>query len=279
MRAGAAVLVATHSHLFVDVDVADRHLLGLLAGPGGTRLVNLTEDLLGDLAPIAGSLLADVGLDRAAPIALTRGVLIVEGEHDRLVIRRFFGAALDRERIRVMPIRGTSNAMSLAEAQLFGVLGVPVCVLFDGIRANSIRGQPPDDLSGEEAKLRRLLDHFEHLAHEGHEIGWVEFNVPDVIAALPMPLVRRAYPEVVANDWSAITEQWAGLGRPSFKPFALKALGLKRTPADDFVNAVLRIAREDDVPSSDLLRAVKEAVAWLTRPSLRPEEEDHRGKW
>ena len=128
-------------------------------------------------------------------------------------------------------------------------------------------------MSSEEKKMIELLDAMEHLREKGHHVGAVPFKLPDVICALPIQAVRRAYPQAGREvEWNRIIANWRSTTGPKggFKSFALKALGLRNVESDDFVHNSLHAVRDGDGCDSELTRAVRGAVAQLVgdRPDL-----------
>lgn len=260
-RDGAAVLVASHSAQFLNVGVANSHLLGLVAGPTGTEAVGVDGGLL--LAGGRNSFLDRLGFDAAASVAATRGVLVVEGQHDLLFLRRFFGDRIDEARVRILPIRGTKNARALAAAELWPTLGVPVCLLFDDVRAAALDGPIPEDATPEEKKLRESLDTFRRMQHRHMEVVAAHFELPDVIAAIPEDVIKRAFPRARTTvTWSEIIDDWRRTVAPGeFKQYALRRLEVG-SDANAFVDRVLAQANDGEVAAA-LTRSVSEALAKL----------------
>jgi len=223
------------------------------------------------VAPDTGHLL---GLDHAAAIALTRGILVVEGEHDRRVIKAFFGTDVTSARVRILPIRGTENALSLAEAELYSLLGVRLCVLFDEARDASLTVDPPPKLTPEERKIKQLLDHAQGA---GFPITHAPFYLPDMVAALPEAAVRRAFPDSPFTGWQPIVDAWRAKAenRPGFKAYALKRLHLRQLDPDSFVDRVLASVAPGDETARELTLAVKTSLAQLGGTTV--DEKDHSG--
>ena len=125
---GANVMVATHSPAFLNEAIPHSRYVRLSRRDGVTcaspldpgRLMTFEENW------------ADLGLSRADLIQLTRGALLVEGEHDRRVVESFFGENLAAAQIRILSLRGTDNALALIDAQLLQQLEVPVFLMLDG---------------------------------------------------------------------------------------------------------------------------------------------------
>src|SRR5690606_1517146 len=73
----------------------------------------------------------EMGLRRADLLQLQRMVLFVEGVHDQAVLEAYVGDVLRRERVLVLPMHGTHNAMALADSEILWELGIPVGVFTD----------------------------------------------------------------------------------------------------------------------------------------------------
>jgi hypothetical protein len=263
---GATAVLTTHSPLIFTTARESATLHALIRHGRDLTQVNMTESLLSDLGAIDG--IADaVGTDRIAVLQVTRGLLAVEGEHDKMVIKRFFGPVLDRARIRLFPLRGHKNAMALAESELLTSLGIPLCVLFDDIREEALaRRVEGSDLSGEEKEMIKLLDAMDRFRLQGLRIDGVPFSLPDVICAIPIQAIRRAFPRTRHDvAWDEVVAAWRGAARPrpGFKAFALKKLGLQNVEPDQFVERSLLAIQVVDRCASELEVAVKGSLAWL----------------
>lgn len=268
---GATVIAATHSHLMLDTTPPPNEILGVVR-PTGSRaiaLIPMADDLLDAIGRSGDGLLDSLGLDPSAAIALTKGVLIVEGEHDRKLIERFCKAELDRHRIRVQPIRGTNNAKAFASVEMWGLFGKRLCVMFDDTWDGEPK--PGEKRTKEDRERLALLAQSDHWREAGFDITSVEFSLPDVIAALPTAAVNRAYPGRPAGwSWPAIASAWRQQTPPvGFKPFALGRLGLKDLHPDQFVDDVLAACRPADEPDPRLTASVDGAIAHLLEP-MRP---------
>jgi len=266
VAAGSSAVLTTHSPIVLDVDRESAHLLALVRHGADVAQVDITTSVLDDLSILDG-LGSAVGADRVSALHATRGFLVVEGEHDRLVVRRFFGPELDRARIRILPLRGSENAMALGESEFFASLGMPLCVLFDNVRPDRIVGElATDDWTSEERKLRAAIDAFTRLYAAGHLISAVEYTRPDIICSIPIDAARRAFPTTTSDiDWQAIERDWRSKtkDRPGFKSYALQRLGLRSVKPDDFVAQALQCVRTDDKADDELNRAITTAMAVL----------------
>jgi hypothetical protein len=234
------VLAATHSSAFLSYPPEQASVIRVYLGETGTRVEVLDADLLGALDALG----PEVGLGRAAMLQLARGVLAVEGEHDKLVIEHFFRRALREQRILVVPLRGAQNALSIAEGEILPRLGLPISVILD---------------QGErEKRLIALLDS----KTAGAEVRSVQYDEPDIICALPESAVRRAYRDKPFPGWSDLISRHGG--KSDFKGHALAAMGLTGTNPGQFVREVLNFTADGEEPSPSLRRAVSEALSSFT---------------
>jgi AAA domain, putative AbiEii toxin, Type IV TA system len=265
---GHSAVVATHSPVFLNPSLSSAKLHALVRQDADLCQFDLSADTIDDLAAVDG-LGTALGLDRVMALQVMRGVLVVEGLHDELIIKKFWAADLAHARIRLLALRGTRNASRLIESDLLGSLGVPLCVMFDDVRDDvleSLLGGTEADvetLNPEEAKVRSLLQALRHQQEAGHDVSFVPFPLPDVIAALPMAAIQRAFPGTHA-EWSQLISEWRSSDRGrGFKAFALDRLGLGQVHSDDFVKRVLSQVAPEDEPAVELTRAVKTASARL----------------
>ncbi len=95
-----------------------------------------------------GSLVSSFGLRPADVLASRRAVLLVEGEHDHVIVRSWFGDPtrargdlLERHGIEVMPIFGVKNADQKAVFDIWEQYSeAPICVLMDNTDNSWIQG-------------------------------------------------------------------------------------------------------------------------------------------
>lgn len=78
-------------------------------------------------------------MSTADVLLLYRVVLIVEGQHDEVVLRALVGSELDQLGVLLLPIRGAKGAQSLADtAILVRTLSIPIVALFDNDRSGQL---------------------------------------------------------------------------------------------------------------------------------------------
>lgn len=269
-RGHHTLLVATHSAAFLSLP------------PEAVTVCQVTrvgfETLVRPLPPVHGpaavhrarQLGFELGLGRDALAQLTRAVLVVEGEWDREVLLAFFGRELAEQRVLVVPLQGSEELGGMADAAVLPALGVPVVALLDDVRAATPAdfARLPGPLTKAERALRDLTDDLDGA------VGFVRYEEPDVICALPEDAVRRAFPDAAFPGWDALLTRWRGSDAADkpFKRFAVGQFGLpkpQRTPAA-FFRAVLAAAEPSDRPTRPFAAAVKQALGMVTEPESRP---------
>lgn len=245
---GHKVLTATHSPALLvagtEVDV-----LAVSRRNNVSMVAPISSDVTGSIESMADEL----GVDARVWLQLTRAVLIVEGEHDRRVVRKFFGPELDKRQIRILPIQGTRNSSAFGDSKFIGRVGIPLRVMFDAVRPGAITGEiEAADFSPEEKKLSTILEQFGYQRAEGHDIAPIPFDLPDIWCALPEAAVRRAFPDCRFPGWAGIIDSWSENKNQGFKPKALKMARIKVANSDEFFDRVIAALRDDDPPSPEL---------------------------
>lgn len=128
----AAMLVATHSPPLLNERQATLHHVTRSELTGESVLAPVTLDFQARLALSESA--TRLGVDVIDLLQLLRTALVVEGEHDDIVLRHLLADALQEGGCWVLPLRGASNAPSLSDAQLlFDVTTAHVLVLLDNL--------------------------------------------------------------------------------------------------------------------------------------------------
>ena len=228
-RQNRAVVVATHSPAFFDLPPEQAAVCEVRRVGHHTSVRPLRPVHGPDAVERARRLGFELGLGRDALAQLTRAVAVVEGDWDRRLLHRYFGADLAEQRILVVVLQGSDEVGGLADAAVIPALGVPVIALLDEVRAASAADLAAlrDPLSKAERALRDLA------ADLGNRLHVVRYEDPDVICALPEAAVRAAYPTVDMPGWVPLLEEWeadqAGEDpRTPFKRWVLKRMGLPK---------------------------------------------------
>lgn len=250
---GTTVLTATHSPQIINAYASQVTLVGLQRDRGETRMEDLTSSTLRLLDEAASV----YGADRAAWLQIARGLLLVEGEHDVAVVNHFRGEDLQKLRVAVIPIRGHKNLTGTVISEFFGRMGIPVRVMLDDVRSAAVMGDDSVSLrSSEERLVRQLIHQRDRFPH----LDVVPYGDPDILCALPMSAVRRAWPGANELTWAEIADAWRGLTQNvGFKFYALKRLGIK-DDADTFVRTTLAAVDPRDEPSDAFRNATAELI-------------------
>jgi len=192
-----------------------------------------------------------MGLSAAEAVSLTRGWLVVEGEHDRAVVEHFFGDELRRSRIGILVLRGVGEARALLQLEHLSQLGKPMFVLFDDTReALILSEEPPAGLVSREEKV--ITELRREWRDPNVRLELLSFDRPDIICALPPAAVtamlddlhhgksRRflGWDHLVAQH-TELKQSAGGKQSPGFKQFVSKTLEIPHD-ADAFVAEVLR---------------------------------------
>lgn len=122
-------LIATHSPAFLSLRV---------------RRVRVRRDLnrkieIEDFYGLPGD--DNLGLTNADLLALTRVFVVVEGEHDEIVLNNLFGIELGRAQARILVLRGGKRAWSAAHAEwLLAISDAPMLVILDALAEDVVSG-------------------------------------------------------------------------------------------------------------------------------------------
>ena len=249
-REGIGVVVATHALELLDLPTELAEFLLVTRQGEESRFTSVT----GSLIPALEEQSAAAGIGRGDALRLARGVLIVEGIHDDLVIRHFYGAELDRARVLMLPLEGVNEAKALLELRYLAMLDRPLVALFDSIRAN-FREKPREEWAKEETVASEL------------GIPVCSHGLPDIICALPEDAVRKIVPGF--TDWSSVVAAYKGtVAKSNFKTFFGEQFRLE-PPRRRWVERVLHRCGPDDRPDLTLERAMQETLARFVEESAR----------
>jgi hypothetical protein len=246
---GQSAVIATHSPRVMRLGV-DGRLLHVHRMDGHTVLTPVPPGLISAIDATA----ADMGFGSRERLGAIRGILAVEGPHDRLILERFYGDELRALDVLVLPLGGHPNAMAILEAHLLRELGTKVIAVFDNLRANRLNHLArPGDLSTDEeqtaTKLRAL----------GADVR--AYEEPDIICALPPAAVRRAYPHLNFKGWDELVARWRANSGYGFKGWAFTALRLQGTPPGQFIERVLDGLEPGETASAALQSTMNEVLA------------------
>jgi len=229
---GSSIVLASHSPHFLAR--TGWQLLHAQRTSEGATISALTPEDVDARKALAGQL----GWSRGQLLTDLAYVLVVEGEHDRMVLQGFYGDRLREAGVAMLRMHGTSNLVATADLDFVRrFLDPPVGVLLDYTRLDVVNSSmPTKDLRTEEKQLR-------HLRREARKRGRKsdEFALPrpDIVAYLDEELVRRealAFP-----GWRKVQEVFdAKSSRPAFKKWLAERYDLKL----DDVAAVQRLVDE-----------------------------------
>jgi hypothetical protein len=180
-EASCGVIAATHSLSFLDTRPASAQIVTLDATDHKIRSSSWTG--LQDLAKHAEAL----GITPSSIAVACRGVLIVEGPHDREIIQRYGGVDLDKQRILVIPLHGVDYAKGIAELEFLHSFRIPLHIMFDHLSAQVVKGitrgqRPGRGATMEERLLWQLRDAFRQRQLHAHVLP---FEYVDIVRAVP----------------------------------------------------------------------------------------------
>lgn len=267
VREGANVIVTTHAPAFLNEPIPHARYVRLSRGEGVPPFHGYTRAFpldSGRLATIERDL-HELGLTRADLIQLTRGVLLVEGEHDRLILESFFGEQLGDAHVRVLTLRGTDNALALLDAELLQQLGVPLFLMLDRTSSQFVedlnRGRITPGGTKEERALASLAA---ALRSKSFAVTPLALELPDIVWTLPEKAVRAVAPKF-AGWKQATTDLREHKGAINPKDLLRDRYELSITIP--VLRRIVAIAREHGLEPSPVL---KSATATLMRSIDRP---------
>lgn len=255
-REGTAVYLATHSASLLSLPTELADVYSVTSRSGRVQIRNITSAPLEALDKLS----EDFGFDRGSWLLATSGIVVVEGEHDELILKHFFAKELARARVRIFCIRGTNNVEALIDSDFLGALGIPMRVLFDEVRTE-VLNDPEADPTKEEKALRSLI----YQRRDGDDVEGLHFPLPDIIAALPDSIICRAFPTAKHESWADICKAWSARDvhtekTKGFKPWVAKRVGLRDISGSRFAESLIASLRPDDQPSPHLKAAISSAL-------------------
>lgn len=127
---GVRFVIATHSPAFFRVD--DAELLHVYrSGRGLTRAASLPNDLR--------SRTYELGLNPADLLQSCRCFLLVEGQHELVILSELIGDSLNDLGVEVLPMRGATSLQAWDAQLIERFTDVPIVVLVDNDRAERLR--------------------------------------------------------------------------------------------------------------------------------------------
>ena len=269
-RTGMPIVVATHAAAFLD--------------DAGVILHHVSRNSLGKtevsrLTAPAREAAATLGLNAADMLQLYRVFLVVEGEHDKVVLETLIGDDLDNFRATVIPMRGVKSLRSIPDTRLImDYTDAVILVVVDRVRAallDSLGAARHEFVSsGKRSAIDVLETHLKrrdltseeelvcHLFRRGidtnmlHRINVVGLSVPDIIELLPVEAFVKG-----ASDWQELVAEW----RASRDSGSLKFKDWLRLEKDARISTVAigKVAASLDYVPDDIAR-IREMVSQLS---------------
>jgi hypothetical protein len=234
---GGPVIVASHSPQVLGLPAA--RLLHVDRDKDGSAVVTeLTETLSGDLDDVAVRL----GLRRVDLLQLYRVFLVVEGLHDSTVLEALFPGHWERNRIRLLHMRGTRHVLDIAASEIIRDFSdAHVVVLLDDVATGIVEGiQHALDHAkeGRGAEARKQLKSLEskagHAERKAIELTGQFLSSPFDITV--RGLVERDIIEYLDPAAFGLSEDWPALrkqhradrdAKPDFKGWLREAHGAR----------------------------------------------------
>jgi len=247
------LVIATHSPEFLGISDARLHHVHRNAN-GKTEIESLTNDLRQHLE--------EFGLDKVDLLQMCRMFLVVEGQHDAIVLGELIGDDLTRMGVEVVALRGLRNLKNASDAQLlFRFTDASVLYLSDNENHdrvsniwNEARNASPEmaiEILSEISKGNKnseavFLREFATLAHTldaKERIHLAALAYGDIIEYLPLQFFVP--PTSGHVSWSQVRQAFAGSGtKKSMKTWMSGQYG------SDFSDETIRTAVRsmDDIP-------------------------------
>lgn len=237
---GARMAVATHSPELLDSGIAET-----------TYVRRRSADRDGAVVPMSdfADLREDLGLNPSDMLRRTRGIVLVEGEHDIEILRGAFGADFDRLGVVILTTRGGSRMKTVVDSRfLYEFTDAILFPMLDDMALNPVRdawaracteariqpassviGRLTSELRGLPGKGHEFLGEFLGASIKNGTFDRVEpLGIPqsDVLQCLPIGAFARE-----ATSWAAA---WDGLREER------RASGAKAEPTETDFKAYLR---------------------------------------
>ena len=287
-------------HRSAEARMAD--YLGRLSGDGATRIVAATHspELLDlnasrvyevarrrartvtPLTQITREDMRSLGLQPSDLLRRQRGFILVEGEHDEIVLDTLFGDQLRALQVEVLPMRGTRQLSPAKIGFLFTYTPGHVFIMLDNVSTAQLdetwqvalghrragRGEEAITTLADASCLRsdegkKLREVLQHALSDGQSERITPHGLgrADIIEYLPVDALVPA-----GLEWSDLRErhQQARTEAPTKTARDFKAWLCARFGADFGPDAMRSAAAALDVPPPDLLRLLKVVEAHAT---------------
>lgn len=243
---GDNVILASHSATFLDV-----------AGWKPLRVKAGSVEEVDDLdAPARTAVARDLGATRGELLAGISALLVVEGEHDQLVLDRCFGVQLRAAGVVILPMRGTENLPSvLALDFIQRYMDVPPTIMVDFTVAARVRNG-----SGKTQEERKLVE----LAKQAERLGFaytvIGLSLPDIVCYLSddaVAEIHHGFP-----GWNIIVQKFHRLRpRPRFKDWLAEDHGVELRSSGHIKQVLDIMSQRQLQPGGQLVREVNELLA------------------
>jgi energy-coupling factor transporter ATP-binding protein EcfA2 len=246
---GQNVIIASHSPYFIDIP--DWEKFHIRWAGDESRFSRFGSGEIG-----AQSLIArDLGLTSGELLHWVACVLLVEGAHDELILREFFGPELRAAGIATLCMRGTDNLPAAAALDFIEqFLNVPIAVMTDTTRKISSGGSP------ESASVDKFLASVARARD-------VQLSRPDIVAYLNFAAAVGTGPLPSAPSWDAVVKGFRAERSPGpFKDWLYRThqIDLRRT--EQIRRVVERMRNQDQPPEPELTRSIRELIAHTANP-------------
>lgn len=196
----------------------------------------------------------DLGLTHPETLAGARALLLVEGEHDKLVLSTpSFEQALATAGVITLPIRGVNELPSAALLEVLLELAPDTI----GVMVDNGAGRPGQEPTPEQ----KLVTGFHNTATQrGLDVVDVELDRPDITAYLNPQAVADLH-HMPLFGWGPIVQQFRASNRTNFKVWLWDThrIDLRTTSR---IQNVLAAMRDQSLPfEADLVRAINSFAA------------------
>lgn len=225
------IVVGTHSPHFLGLPDARLHHL---------RKTDPGHSILESLPNLLEPYLEELGMTSSDLLQLTRRFLVVEGEHDAVILTEFFGDEFEKHGVRILPLRGLRNLTNATDASfIFRYTDASIVYLTDNEDYQRVEEiwqraltaeitQRPEILAEYTAKSNsaegQFLKEFTSLAIQfssRDRISFSALSAPDILDYLP---VEYFIPGI--SSWEELRNEWTRTGGKNFKTWLQREYGV-----------------------------------------------------
>ncbi|MGY2702565.1 AAA family ATPase [Nocardioides sp. HB32] len=242
-NSGEDIVIASHSAAFVDRP--DWRTVHVRDGR-----VHVVDDAT---AVVRSELARDLGITRGELLAGIAHILVVEGEHDQVVLETLFGPSLRAAGIAIIRMSGTHNIGSMADLDFVErYVDVDLTVMLDNVRLGRM---DTNDATPEEKKLRYLR---REARRRGRTFAEIPLERPDIVCYLSETAIRLGAPGF--PGWRQVLAT-----RPNkphtFKPWLKHRYGLDLTTTRHVAAVAQHMKDQGLRPAGELEREISALVA------------------